>query len=159
MAGAFTGLDAEYVTLFEPLATTMEKEGKGYIVASIGELGGDIPYTCYQTTESYLKENSDVIQSFTNAIYKAQLWVSTHTSEEIAQSIHQFFPDMEIEDLVTVVERYQSIDAWATDPVLKEDSLNNLMDVMELAGQLDNRAPYETIVDTSYAENAINNIK
>jgi len=106
-----------------------------------------------------LKENSDVIQSFTNAIYKAQLWVSTHTSEEIAQSIHQFFPDMEIEDLVTVVERYQSIDAWATDPVLKEDSLNNLMDVMELAGQLDNRAPYETIVDTSYAENAINNIK
>ena len=142
MAGAFTGLDAEYVTLFEPLATTMEKEGKGYIVASIGELGGDIPYTCYQTTESYLKENSDVIQSFTNAIYKAQLWVSTHTSEEIAQSIHQFFPD-----------------AWATDPVLKEDSLNNLMDVMELAGQLDNRAPYETIVDTSYAENAINNIK
>ena len=137
----------------------MEKEGKGYIVASIGELGGDIPYTCYQTTESYLKENSDVIQSFTNAIYKAQLWVSTHTSEEIAQSIHQFFPDMEIEDLVTVVERYQSIDAWATDPVLKEDSLNNLMDVMELAGQLDNRAPYETIVDTSYAENAINNIK
>ena len=159
MAGAFTGLDAEYVTLFEPLATTMEKEGKGYIVASIGELGGDIPYTCYQTTESYLKENSDVIQSFTNAIYKGQQWVASHTSEEIAESIHEFFPDMELKDLVTVVERYRSIDAWAEDPVLAEESLNNLMDIMQLAGQLDNRAPYEAIVDTSYAENAIANIK
>ncbi|MDD5985411.1 MAG: ABC transporter substrate-binding protein, partial [Turicibacter sp.] len=78
---------------------------------------------------------------------------------EIAESIHEFFPDMELKDLVTVVERYRSIDAWAEDPVLAEDSLNNLMDIMQLAGQLDNRAPYEAIVDTSYAENAIANIK
>ena len=130
MAGAFTGLDAEYVTLFEPLATTMEQQGKGYIVASIGEQTDNI-----------------------------QQWVASHTSEEIAESIHEFFPDMELKDLVTVVERYRSIDAWAEDPVLAEESLNNLMDIMQLAGQLDNRAPYEAIVDTSYAENAIANIK
>ena len=79
--------------------------------------------------------------------------------EEIANSIHEFFPDMELDSLVTVVERYQSIDAWAADPILTEDSLNNLMEVMELAGQLDNRAPYSVIVDTSYAENAVNNLK
>lgn len=158
MAGAFTGLDAEYVTLFEPLATTMEQEGKGYIVASIGAEAGSIPYTCYQATESYMTENPDIIQSFTNAVYKGQLWVATHTSEEIANSIHQFFPDMELEDLITVVERYKSIDAWSETPVLTEDSLNKLMDVMELAGQLDNRAPYHDIVTTDYAQNAINTI-
>lgn len=159
MAGAFTGLDAEYVTLFEPLATTMEQQGKGYIVASIGEQTDNIPYTCYSATTSYIEANSDTIQAFTNAIYKGQQWVASHTSEEIAESIHGFFPDMELKDLVTVVERYRSIDAWAEDPVLAEESLNNLMDIMQLAGQLDNRAPYEAIVDTSYAENAIANIK
>ena len=159
MAGAFTGLDAEYVTLFEPLATTMEQQGKGYIVASIGEQTDNIPYTCYSATTSYIEANSDTIQAFTNAIYKGQQWVASHTSEEIAESIHEFFPDMELKDLVTVVERYRSIDAWAEDPVLAEESLNNLMDIMQLAGQLNNRAPYEAIVDTSYAENAIANIK
>lgn len=157
MAGAFTGLDAEYVTLFEPLATTMEQQGKGYIVASIGEQTDNIPYTCYSATKSYIDANSDTIQAFTNAIYKAQQWVATHTSEEIAKSIHEFFPDMTLEDLVTVVERYKSIDAWATDPILAKDSLNNLMDIMELADQLDSRPPYEAIVDTSFAENAIEN--
>lgn len=159
MAGAFTGLDAEYVTLFEPLATAMEQEGKGYIVASIGEQTDNIPYTCYSATSSYIEGNSDTIQAFTNAIYKAQQWVATHSSEEIAESIHEFFPDMELEDLVTVVERYRSIGVWAETPVLEEDSLNNLMDIMELAGQLDERAPYEAVVDTSFAENAIANIE
>lgn len=158
MAGAFTGLDAEYVTLFEPLATAMENEGKGYIVSSIGEQVDNIPYTCYSTTTSYMKDHEDQIQAFTNAIYKAQQWVATHTSEEIATSIHGFFSDMEYDDLVTVVDRYQSIDAWATTPILEEDSLNNLMDVMEEAGQLEERAPYDVIVDTSYAENAVQSI-
>ena len=159
MAGAFTGLDAEYVTLFEPLATTMEKQGKGYIVASIGEQTDNIPFTCYSATKSYISENGDVIQSFTNAVYKGQQWVATHSSEEIAQSIHEFFADMELEDLVTVIDRYRSIDAWADNPLLKEDSLNNLMDIMQLADQLDTRAPYDAVVDTTYAENAISNIK
>ncbi|MDE5978158.1 MAG: ABC transporter substrate-binding protein [Turicibacter sp.] len=158
MAGAFTGLDAEYVTLFEPSATLMEQEGKGYIVASIGEQTDNIPYTCYSATASYIEENSDIIQAFTNAIYKAQQWVATHTSEEIAESIQSYFTDLELEDLIIVVERYRSIDAWADTPVLTEESLNNLMEIMELADQLDQRAPYEAIVDTSYAENAIANI-
>ena len=158
-SGAFKSGTGDYVALFEPTATMLENDGGASIVASVGESAGNIAYTCFYTTKSYMDENPEILQKFTNSIYKGQQWVKEHTSEEIAQSIHQFFPDMEIEDLVTVVERYQSIDAWATDPVLKEDSLNNLMDVMELAGQLDNRAPYETIVDTSYAENAINNIK
>ena len=159
MAGAFTGLDADYVTLFEPLATSMENEGKGYIVASIGEQVDNIPYTCYSTTASYMNENGDQIQAFTNAIYKAQQWVASHSSEEIATSIHGFFSEMEYDDLVTVVNRYKSIDAWAETPILKEESLNNLMTVMEEAGQLDQRAPYDVIVDTSYAEHAVESIK
>ena len=91
--------------------------------------------------------------------YKAQQWVASHSSEEIATSIHGFFSEMEYDDLVTVVNRYKSIDAWAETPILKEESLNNLMTVMEEAGQLDQRAPYDVIVDTSYAEHAVESIK
>ena len=155
MAGAFVGLDAEYVTLFEPLATAMEQDEKGYIVASIGEQAGDIPYTAYQATSSYMNENPEIIQSFTNAIYKAQQWVATHSDEEIAASIQEFFPDFDLDVLTTVISRYNSINAWATEPTLTEDSFNNLMDIMELAGELDERADYDTIVNTSFAEEAL----
>ncbi|MGL4335565.1 MAG: ABC transporter substrate-binding protein [Turicibacter sp.] len=159
MAGAFVGLDAEYVTLFEPVATSMQQQGKGYIVASIGAEGGSIPYTCYQATQSYISENPELIQSFTNAVYKGQQWVATHSSEEIAKSISQFFPDMKIEDLTTVINNYKTIDAWATTPVLTEESLNKLMDIMQLAGQLENRADYSSIVNTDFAKEAINTVK
>ncbi len=155
MAGAFVGLDAEYVTLFEPLATSMELEGKGYIVASIGEEAGNVPYTTYQATQSYIDENADVIQSFTNAIYKGQQWVAEHSDEEVAKSIQPFFPEFELDVLTTVVARYRSIDAWAANPTLTEESLNHLMEIMELAGQLDERADYDSIVNTTFAEEAM----
>ena len=155
MAGAFVGLDASYVTLFEPLATSMEQEGKGYIVASIGEAVGEVPYTAYQVTETYMQENPETVQAFTNALHKAQTWVDTHSDEEIAASIHEFFPETDLDVLTTVVTRYNSIDAWATDPILTEESFNKLMDIMELAGQLDSRADYNEIVNTEFAEEAM----
>lgn len=158
MGGAFTSGEADYVTLFEPLATAMEKQNKGYIVASIGELSGEIPFTAYSVTNTYMEKNPEIVQKFTNALYKGQLYVQNHSSEDIAKSIQPFFTDIKIEDLVVVIERYKKIDAWCENPILKEESLNRLMDVMELAGELDKRAPYDEIVTTKYAEKAIDNI-
>lgn len=159
MAGAFTAGEGDYVTLFEPAGTALEKEGKGYIVASIGEASGEIPYTAYSSTKSYIEKNSQIVQKFTNAVYKGQLYVQNHTAEEIAKAIAPFFKDMNMEDLITVIERYKSIDAWCENPILKEESLNRLMDVMDLAGELDSRPPYEQIVNTDYAKEAIKNNK
>lgn len=155
MAGAFTGGEGEYVTLFEPLATALEKEGTGYIMASVGELTGEIPYTAYCTLKSYMDKNPDVIQRFTNATYKGQQFVQENTPETIAQIIAPHFKELDLEDLTTVVARYKEIDAWCQDPILKEESLNRLMEVMELAGELDKRAPYDTIVTTVFAEKAM----
>lgn len=47
MAGAFASGNADYVTLFEPTASMTQKQGKGYMVASVGEAAGEIPYTAY----------------------------------------------------------------------------------------------------------------
>lgn len=159
MAGAFTSGEGDYVSLFEPTASSIVKANNGYIVASLGELSGNIPYTSYSTLKSYMNKNSDIIQKFTNAIYKAQIWVYEHSDLEVAEAIHSYFSDSSLDDLTTAVKNYRNIEAWAKDPTLTVDSLNKLMDIIELAGQLDKRAPYDKIVTTEYATKAINNLK
>lgn len=159
LSGSFIAGEGDYVTLFEPTASELEKQGKGYIVASIGEESGIIPYTAYSAPKDYIEKNPDIIQSFTNAIYKGQTWVQNHSAEEIADSVAPFFTDFTKEELVTVVERYKSIDAWAHTPILSEESLNHLMEIMEEANELDKRAPYDKIVNTRFAEESVNTIK
>jgi len=155
MAGAFSGGTADYVTLFEPTASMTEQAGKGYIVASVGEASGEIPYTAYFAKKSYINENSDLIQKFTNAIYKGQKWVEEHTMKEVAEAIVEFFPDSDIETLTTALQSYKDIDAWKKDPVMKQESYDLLQTVMEEAGELTSRAPFDKVINNSYAQKAI----
>lgn len=154
MAGAFTSGDAEYVTLFEPTASLTEQQGKGYIVASVGKEAGDIPYTAYFAKKSYIEKNENLIQNFTNAICEGEKWVKNHTSEEIANVIMNFFPGTEKDLIKTAVQSYKDIDAWNETPVLKQESFNRLQEVMTMAGELQNKAPYEKIVNNTYSEKA-----
>lgn len=155
MAGAFTSGTGDFVTLFEPTASMLELEGKGYIVSSIGEESGEIPYTAYFAKQSFIKDNEDMIKRFISAIYKGQQWVDSHTSEEIAEAVAPSFPDADIELLTTVVQRYKDIDVWATDPILKEESFNLLQEVMTQAGELSEKAPYDKVVNNTYTEEVI----
>ena len=155
MAGAFASGDAEYVTLFEPTASLTEEQGKGYIVASVGEEAGEIPYTAYFAKKSYIENNENLIKNFTEAIYKGQQWVKDHSPEEVAQSIQSFFPDTDLEQLANAVKSYKDIDAWNDTPILTEESFNRLQEVMTMAGELSEKAPYDKIVNNKYAEEVI----
>lgn len=155
MAGAFSGGTADYVTLFEPTATMTANAGKGYVVASVGEASGEIPYTAYFAKKSYIQANSDTIQKFTNAIYKGQKFVEEHTMKEVAEAIKDFFPDTDVELLATVLQSYKDIDAWKTTPVMKEESFELLQTVMKEAGELNEKAPFDKIVNNRYAEKAM----
>ena len=157
MAGAFAAGNADYVTLFEPTASLTEQEGKGYVVASVGEEAGEIPYTAYFAKKSYIEANEELIQNFTDAIYKGQIWVKEHTAEEIATVIQDFFPDTSIEMLTEAIQTYKDIDAWNETPVLKEESFDRLQEVMTLAGELENPAPYDKVVNNTYAFKSIEN--
>ena len=157
MAGAFAGGNAEYVTLFEPTASMTESQGVGYIVASIGEESGDIPYTAYFAKKSYISENETLIQDFTNAIYKGQQWTEEHTAREIAELIKGFFPDSDIDMLESSIQRYKDIDAWNKTPVLTEESFNKLQEVMEEAGELERKADYSDVVNNKYAQQTVKN--
>ena len=154
MAGAFAGGNADYVTLFEPTASMTENQGKGYIVASVGEAAGEIPYTAYFAKKSYIEQNPDVIQGFTNATYKGLQWVKENSAEEVARVIQSFFPDTDLVMLANSVQSYKDIDAWNETPVLKEEAFDRLQTVMAEAGELDTKAPYDVIVNNKFAESA-----
>lgn len=157
MAGAFIGGDADYVALFEPTATEAELAGQCVVLCSIGEESGEIPYTAYFAAQSYMTENADVIQRFTNAIAKGQAWVYEHTDREIAEAIVGFFPDTKVEVLEKVAARYKGIRAWKEDPVMKEEALLRLEEVMESAGELEARVEFKELVDNTFAENTLKN--
>ena len=156
MAGAFVSGEGDYVSLFEPTASNLEKAGNGYIVASLGELSGNVAYTAYSALNSYISSNEDTIQKFTNAIYKAQTWIYSHTDNEVAEAIHSYFSDTNKEDLKTAISNYRAIEAWSKTPTLSKKSLDKLMDIIELAGELNSRVEYDKIVTTKYSNEAQN---
>lgn len=159
LAGAFVGGEGDYVSLFEPVASNLEKEGQGYVVASIGEAGGYIPYTAYSATKEYIEENPEIIQKFTNAIYKGMLWVQENDSPTIAQAVLPQFPETDIYVLEALINRYKDQDSWKPDLIITEEGLDRMMDIMEEAGELDQRADYDAIVTTEFAEQAMKNIE
>ena len=154
MTGAFLGGTGDYVTMFEPAASSVEAEGKGYIVASVGGAAGEIPYTAYFAKKSYLEENADLIQSFTNAVAKGQKWVAEHTAQEIAEVIQPQFADTDVSLLASGIQRYKDIGAYCETPVMSEKSFALLQTVMSSAGELDEKAPYAEVVNNTFAEKA-----
>lgn len=154
--GAFVSGDSEFVQLFEPTASIMEKEGKGHIVASFGEESGLVPYTVFMAKQSYFEENESNIKKFTKAIYQAQQWVEENSAEEIAKVIQPYFEDTELDMLAASVDRYKSQNSFATNPILTMDGWENLKDIMDEASELPGEAPYEDLVNTKIAEEVIN---
>ena len=146
MQGAFIGGTGDFVSLFEPNATSIEQEGFGYIVASLGELGGTVPYTAYNARTSFIEKNPEIIDKFTKAIQKGLDYVNTHTSKEIAKVIKDEFPDTGLSDLATVIERYKSVDTWPTTTEFTKESFEHLQDIMINAGELKDKVDYKDLV-------------
>ncbi|NLJ30799.1 MAG: ABC transporter substrate-binding protein [Clostridiales bacterium] len=159
MAGAFTNGTGDYVTLFEPTASMLEAQGKGYIVASVGTESGEISYTAYFAKKSFLQQNGGTAERFTKAIYKGQKWVASHSAEEIAKCIAPSFPGTDPKLLATVARRYKDIRAWSPDPVLGPEGFARLQTVMTQAGELKRAVPYGSVVTTDYAKKAMDALK
>lgn len=155
MTGAFLGGTGDYVTMFEPVASSVQAEGKGYIVASVGEAAGEMPYTAYFAKKSYLEKNADLTQRFTNAVAKGQQWVDTHTAQEIADVVKEFFADTDAKILASAVQSYKDIGAYAKTPVMTQESFDRLQEVIMQAGELDTAAPFDKIINNKFAEKAV----
>lgn len=154
-AAAFSGGQGDFTVEFEPSATALEKEGDGYVVASLGVDSGYVPYTSYSAKTSYLEKNPQVIQKFTNALQKGVLYVNSHTPEEIAKVIQPQFKENDLDTITTIVRRYQEQNTWKENLIFEKDSFELLQDILEEAGELENRAEYDKLVTTEFAKKAI----
>lgn len=143
MSGAFIGGEGDFVTLFEPTATMVEKEGYGYIVSSIGDLAGNVPYTSFSARDSFIKENKKVIKDFTTAIQKGLDYVHSHSDEEIAEAIKGQFPDTKKEDLINAIKNYRS--AWPTTTNFSKESFDHLQDIMIDYGEIKKKVSYDKL--------------
>lgn len=154
-AAAFTSDQSDYTVEFEPFATGLELEGNGYVVASLGTDSGYVPYTAYCAKKSYLAMHPDLIQRFTSALQKGMNYVNSHTAEEIAKTIQPQFSDTPLENITKIVKRYQDQDTWKENLIFERSSFELLENILEEAGELQTRVPYEDLVTTEFAEKAV----
>ena len=150
MSGAFIGGTGDYVSLFEPTALDIEKQGYGYVVASLGKLGGEVPYTTFSMKKSYFDKNQDIAKSFSKAIQKGLDYTFSHTDKEVAELLTEYFPDTTIEDLIEVVKRYREADSWYPTTYITEEGFNRVQDIMKNSNELDKKAPYDILVNNKY---------
>lgn len=155
-AAAFSGGQGDYTVEFEPHATALELKGDGYVIASIGEESGYVPYTAFSVRKSYIETNAETIQAFTNAVQKGMDYVNSHTSEEIAKVILPQFEGTGVKDATMIIERYKSQDTWKDTLVFEEDAFLLLQDILRDAQKLTNTVPYEELVTTDFARKAAN---
>ena len=145
-AGAFISGEGDYTTLFEPTASELESQGKGYVLASVGAYTDKVAYTCYSTLKSYMDKNDKQLENFAKAIEEACLWVYSHTSMEVATSIHKYFSETDINILANSIERYRQIEAWSLNPYLDENEFKHLQDIIISSNELDKYMPYDKLV-------------
>ena len=151
-AAAFSGGQGDYTVEFEPHATLLEQKGDGYVVASLGEDSGYVPYTAFSARKSYMEENPEIIRSLTAALQKGMDYVRNHTPEEIAEAIQPQFEETDVETITTIVKRYYDQDSWKDNLIFEEDAFTLLQNILEEAGELEKRVPYEDLVNTAYAK-------
>lgn len=152
MAGVFTAGQSDYVTLFEPSASQVERNGIGHIVASIGESSGVVPYTCYSSLKDYLSDNSETINKFTRAIKKGLEFVYSASMDELVEALSPSFVSSDNEEITRVMTNYLNIQAWPTSLELKEENYNRLIEIVTMAGELDKPAPFEKIVNNTFSK-------
>ncbi len=153
-AAAFSGGQGDFTVEFEPHATSLEAKGDGYVVASLGTDSGYVPYTAFSAKSSYIKENPETIQAFTNALQKGMDYVNSHSPEEIAKVIQPQFEETDLETITTIVTRYAEQDTWADNLIFRQDAFDLLQNILEESGELEKRVPYEDLVTTEFAEKA-----
>ena len=151
MVSVFESTNAEFCTMFEPTASAFVNAGKGYYVGSVGEYSGEIPYTCFMAYPNYIKNNKAQIEGFLRAIKKAYLFITTSTSEEVADALFASFDGSTKAELATAVEKYLEIDAWSNTPAMSKDSFTRLLSVLKNANTLDEDVDFSKVVDNSIA--------
>ncbi len=158
VVGAFEAGQGDYCTMFEPTASEFVASGRGYIVASVGEASGEIPFTCFMAMQSYIDKNEEKVEKFLKAVIKGYNYLAEATDEQIITALKKSFTTTEDSIIVSSVRNYLEYDAWNSSPIMEPEAFIRLQDVMENAGELEKRVNFNDVVNNSYAQNVINSL-
>ena len=158
MTSAFEGGTADYCTMFDPVAYEYEAAGKGYVVASVGEASGEIPYTCFMAKQSWLNKHQTQTEGFLRAVTKAVKYVNETDNDVIGEKLAPYFVGTSVASLSASVMRYKAIDAWVTNMAMTEDSFTRLQDVIANAGELERRVAFTELINVKYANDVYTEI-
>lgn len=159
ITAAFEAGTGDYCTMFEPVATNFQNAGKGYVIASVGEGAGDMPYTAFTATRSFIENNPAVIDGFLRALIRAMKFVEENDGIAIAKILAPQFDGTDVEVLANAIEKYKEIDAYSTSPIMKQEDFEHLQDVIIFAGVMNNRVAFEEVVDNSIAQAVLNGME
>lgn len=151
VVGAFEAGTGDYCTMFEPTASEYVAAGKGYIVASVGEECGEVPFTCFMAMRSYINKNEGQIEAFLRAVMKGYNYLMNATDDQIYEALAPSFSTSTRSSIVTSVQTYKRIDAWMSSPAMEESAYNRLLAIMTNAGELDKNVDFNKVVDNTYA--------
>ena len=152
LSGSFIGGTGDFVNLFEPNATSLEENGYGHVVASVGVMSGEVPYTAFYARKSYIEENPEIIEGFTKAIAKAITYTLENDATKVAEGIIDQFPDTDVSELALMIDRYKEYDCWLENPFVSEELFTNLEDFLIDFDLLSDYVPYEDLVNNFYEE-------
>lgn len=152
LSGSFIGGTGDFVNLFEPNATSLEENGYGHVVASVGVMSGEVPYTAFYARKSYIEENPEIIEGFTKAIAKAITYTLENDANKVAEDIIDQFPDTDVSELALMIDRYKEYDCWLENPFVSEELFTNLEDFLIDFDLLSDYVPYEDLVNNFYEE-------
>lgn len=161
IAGAFISGQGDFLQVFEPTASQLEQEGQGRVVASVGQELGIVPFTGYVAAESYIREHPDIVQRYTNAVYRATLYLHQTDPAIVAEEIAPYFEGTPSELIAASLRRYLEQNSWKTTPVMEPADFEALQDLMIEGGVLDpaQRAPFDAITTNQFAETAVQTIR
>ena len=106
-----------------------------------------------QCQKSFLSENPDTVLAFTKALQQGMDYVNTHSAEEIAKVISPQFPDADMDTLTATISRYQEQNTWKDNLIFEEESFILLQNTGR-SRRIEQRIPYEDIVNTDFATRA-----
>lgn len=156
LVSAFIGGTADFVTAFEPTASSIVESGKGHILASVGAETGEIPYTAFTANTSYIESNTDNIKNFLRAIMKGYNFLVSANIDDIVSALKPSFEGTSEASIKNSIQKYIAIDSWNSTPIMSEVAYNNLIKIMRNAGSLATNVPFSSVVNNAYASAILN---
>jgi NitT/TauT family transport system substrate-binding protein len=144
MDQAFRAGQGEYIHQQGPAPQQLEHDGKGHVVASVGDAIGPVAFSSLAATRQWL--TTDTARRFMRAYRKARAWLLATPAERVAEAEASFFPEIARPVLSSTIAYYQKLGCWTPHAEITRPAFEVALDVFRHAKLITKRHRYEDVV-------------